>query len=58
MRTVRFLDYFGYLLDSTNEKEIINLRDQFSAIVKRITEVTNDLECEDNWQKQELARLN
>lgn len=38
-RNVRFLDYFGYLLDSTNEEEMNMLRDEYSKLVSKIKDV-------------------
>jgi hypothetical protein len=35
----RFLDYFGYLIDSTNEEENYLLRDEQSLLNKEITEL-------------------
>lgn len=35
----RFLDYFGYLLESTNEEEMYKLRDEYSIVIKEIKEL-------------------
>ena len=51
MRTVRFLDYFGYLLDSINEIEMTKLRDSYSEVVAKITEVHDSIQFDNRHEK-------
>jgi hypothetical protein len=58
LNNVRFLDYFGYLLDSANEEEMSMLRDEYSDKVKEIRNEQQKEHIDNAERLRKLIQLN